>query len=80
MYYIMNIYIYMLGAKYGFAQLTNCTSHGFVFRVTIHGLCVSKQARRKQLSIGPAGTNERAKHPLGCLGHAHRKSFGFQTF
>ena len=33
------------------------------------------QARRKQLSIGPAGRNERAKQPLGCLGHAYRKIF-----
>ena len=33
------------------------------------------QARRKQLSVGPAGRNQRAKQPLGCLGHDPRKIF-----
>ena len=33
------------------------------------------QAHRKQLLVGPAGRNERAKQPLGCLGHVPRKIF-----
>ena len=41
---------------------------------------VLEQARRKQLSVGPAGRNERAKCPLGCLWHAPRNILGFQTF
>ena len=33
------------------------------------------QARRKQLSVGSAGRDKRAKHPLGCLGHDLMKTF-----
>ena len=32
----------------------------------------------KQLSVDPAGRNERAKCPLGCQGHAPRKHFFFK--
>ena len=34
------------------------------------------QARWKQLSVGAAGRDERAKRPLWCLRHAPRKYFG----
>ena len=45
---------------------------------TVKATYKAGQACRKQFSVGPAGSDEHAKCPLGCLGHAPRNFSNFK--